>query len=129
MSVRLFIAMLLISFSVSLFATEYNVLCEGKRYTSELTLPDREKVTLSLNRQKPAITKEAWVFAMNRRGEAIVPEELGLNLGMTNEIKLEIRFENLRLCGDIEGVRVRVYELTGNDRTFLEETGCSCKAK
>ena len=80
---------------------------------------------LWLNRTAANVTKDSWVFAMNRRGEAIVPEEV---LAIVSDPKLEVRFENLRLCGDIEGVRVRIFEGAQGNRTFLEESACTCKS-
>ncbi len=109
------------------FAGETVVHCPGKKWNIEAQLPEREKVTLKVNKAAATVHRDGWVFAMNRRGEAIVPEEVVLSATTGKDTKLEVRFENLRLCGDIEGVRVRVFEEVAGDRTFLEETSCTCK--
>jgi len=110
---------------LSAFAGETTLRCEGKKYAVEARLPERERVQIWLGNSSVNVTKDAWVFAMNRRGEAIVPEEV---VAMVSDPKLELRFENLRLCGDIDGVRVRIFEVRPGNRTFVEETACTCKA-
>ncbi len=98
--------------------------CDGKKWNVEARLPERGRVEIGLNRVAANVTKDSWVFGMNRRGEAIVPEEV---LALVSDPKLEVRFENLRLCGDTESVRVRMFEIASGDRTFVEESACTCK--
>jgi len=108
----------------SSFAGDAVVRCGLAKFAVKLQMPEREKVQLFKGDTKLDVESENWVFAMNRHGMAIVPEELSVVVG--GSPKLEFRFENLRLCGDIEGVRVRVFDVSATDRSFLEESGCSC---
>ena len=119
-------------FCLTATAGDHTVKCTGKKNKTELTVPDAKgKIAFILNGTSVDAPKEAWIFAMNRRGDAIVTEELTLMVDGTgaNSPKKEFRFENLGTCPDGEAVRVRHFEVTATTKVFLEEASCTCKTK
>lgn len=113
-------------------AADHTVKCEGKKNKTELTVPEAKgKIAFVLNGTTVKAPKEAWIFSMNRSGNAIVTEELTLTVDGTGETKPknEFRFENLGTCPDGDSVRVRHFEVTATTKVFIEEAACTCKTK
>ncbi len=122
-----FIGFLGVLFLATTAVAEDLLQCSTKETHIELTIPQTGKVKLIVNRDRVEVAKDSWTYSMNRRSEAIVPEELALSVEPRSKPKKEYRFENLRHCGDGEDVRVRIYETTATSKVFIEEISCSCK--
>ncbi len=111
-------------FHTNLAAAENKVQCKGSNDKIEVTITDKASVTFLLNGNKVEQFKETWIFSNNKRGDAIVPEELTL---VTE--KYEFRLENLGTCPDGKSIRVRHFSGKASDKIFLEEAACVCSAK
>lgn len=102
--------------------------CEGKNTSVDFTVVSEGPNTLLINNKRVRIQRENWIQVEAKNSSRMLDEEVALTIDNGTSIKTEYRIENWRHCGNIEDVRVRIYDVSpGGGRVFVEEIACICQ--
>ena len=103
---------------------EDSAVCKGKRGEIDLTV-DKEYV-LRVNGEK-VTGHRTEIYAKNRAGDEKVLNEIGFSVDNGTSVKTQYQFENWNHCGDVDDVRVRIYDVYPNRKVFVGEQLCECQ--
>jgi hypothetical protein len=67
------------------------------------------------------------IKAKNRTGQETIEEEYIISVDNGTSVKTEYLLQNWRNCGNVDNVRVRIYQAYPDRKVFVKELSCNCQ--